>query len=1271
MPNDFDFKVGFDASDVVSGSAKVEQSTGGMEAQFEKLIAVAERIAASVGGGLSHLGDGAKEAGQKISDGVGHGLNDVQHKFDETKSHGEGFLGSLQEKFGELGGLLVGGGLFAGGVQGIEQIFSAGEKRIKSLEDYRIALLQSGVEEKNLGAAQEAGGKIVDALSEKYAKNKEDIRGVLTEVSGLGGISVEQSSKVAEIGLAFEQVGVPARSFKQLLAGAGGPESLAALESIRTKFPAIATAMEGAGTAGEKVDAIFKGITPTLAGMKDAADGPLGAIDKLKNIGIESLGKLGETLITVVEPISKVLIPVLTIASNEIGTIATGIEEALKPIGEIFAEAGGTAGGFEDVLKGVEQIMTGGLKVSIFVIGETIKGVVDIFREASQSISEIGNLFKGASGEIDTANIEAGNSVRLVKAAYDEYGKSVEEVNKQISSADGVAKQVAELDSLLQKTSLTDEETKRMSDLQAKLGEQFPIATSGVNAQTGALTVNIAKVKELSAEQKALADASFKENINKNILGPMADLVPAINAQKAKLQDLRATLDKANASGDAQKIIETRDAYLKQQEALKGSEEQLKKNVTVLVQQGLVGNGTAEEMAAKFHTTKENMASIVPIVADINKGLAEEKKAGEEAALSIAGQAKEFDAAKQAADAAKTAAVSALADNSKKQRELNEDIKTGKITAEDADKKQTELTKQRIDDIDKGKVAVQGSIILAKDQKDAAITLGAETNKVTKNAIDYLGLLESQLKLEVDKQKLTFLEQDNGKLSLEHQIDILKTEAAGQPVIEAQLQKEIAKLANLKQTVENKKKLADAQIKENEFEQKILETTAKIRDEEEKLSLAAIRIATSTEAAAINYLKMLDATNQLTGDKTGLGILSAEADLASQQYQNLLIQFSKKPEAAGLVDLINKFHDVNGILKEGLNGGDFAKQASALAQSLKDVFASKGIDPTPLLNALTDVGNKGLAITKDNLTKAIDVEKLQTAKIKNEFDARVFLIGESGISEVDQIRLRIAAEEDEYAKLKQAAIDAHDFKELDKLTAAHSATELKNNEDLFKAEKKQYNEYVKNIKETVGAGFSAAFTVANKALFDPLDKSLEASTNIFGAFASGVIHHLIDIGEQALANLAEGAIAAAIAGSLTTASMAAIEAAAAPAAFAVAVATFGTAAGTALGALGISYAAFQGLLSVPKLDQGTVVNSPTLAMIGETFQEELVLPMKTAKEFLAEAAGGIGGNGLTKSDIREAFGEALQANPFRGQITGHDINLVNAAEDQRLVRRGA
>lgn len=334
-------------------------------------------------------------------------------------------------------------------------------------------------------------------------------------------------------------------------------------------------------------------------------------------------------------------------------------QERLAKVGAFFEDLAITV--FQGVGDGIAFIADNFEELTTVIL-PPIGAVVSLVKNFDNLVAvgqDVAN-FLGLISDIDLANANAGRSVERATEAFEEYNKKVGEVNDTLKNATAQVDAAKRLEELSNKTSLTQKEQEELAKATAKLADEFPEATAGINDLTGEYELNIAKLKEFAKEQENVAGDERKRLIEENLLGPTRDMLPALDAQKEKLRELRAELDEAIQEGDKEAILESRDAYEEQRVAIKGTTEQLGKNIEALIQSGAVGKGSAEEIARGLGISREEAEKLVPKVREINAGLEEQKQKADAVARSAAGMAEAFGEAMQAAKAQTDEALGAL-----------------------------------------------------------------------------------------------------------------------------------------------------------------------------------------------------------------------------------------------------------------------------------------------------------------------------------------------------------------------------------------------------------------------------------------------------------------------------------------------------------------------------------------------------------------------------------------------------------------------------------
>lgn len=140
---------------------------------------------------------------------------------------------------------------------------------------------------------------------------------------------------------------------------------------------------------------------------------------------------------------------------------------------------------------------------------------------------------------------------RDVDKDIDNANASITALNK---SRDETAKLIDEYEELSNKTSRTEEESRKLRDISRELASIFPKTAKGIDEQTGALTLNIEKLKEYNKEAQ---DAQIKGmeaqiNINKKTIEDNQKEI-----DKLTEQNLRGTAHKARWWSPLSPIIRT------------------------------------------------------------------------------------------------------------------------------------------------------------------------------------------------------------------------------------------------------------------------------------------------------------------------------------------------------------------------------------------------------------------------------------------------------------------------------------------------------------------------------------------------------------------------------------------------------------------------------------------------------------------------------------------------------------------------------------------
>jgi TP901 family phage tail tape measure protein len=588
---------------------------------------------------------------------------------------------------------------------------ATGDDAAASMDALTTAALQFGTDLSDPAAAAEDITKKMNTMAAGAKVGAAEVPQVAEALKQMGvaassaNLSFEESNAAIQVlaagGKVGSEAGVAIRNVIGLIQKQSS-EGNAALKSMGI----------GASELGELLTT--KGLGPALEKLQTG----------LKGVGSDA--ERNKTLITLFGQESSAAAGILLRNTDQLSSFTAGVtdtntafeqaairqqtfQERIAKVGAFFEDVGitvfqavGDAIGF--VADNFELVAGVLVPVSVPVI-ELVKHFGELKDTAGSVIDAVGGFF-GLISDVDQANDSAGRSTNAAARAFEDYQDKIGKVDAALSSADGIDKQVGRLAVLQDKTNLTANEQKELAKLTGDLGDKFPEATSGVNELTGAYQVNLSKLKDLSVAEREAASADKKALIEENLIGPTKDMLPALDAQKAKLAELRTSLDDAIKSGDKDKILEARDAYTKQREEMSKTKGQLDKNIEALVKSGTVGKGSAEEIAKALGISRAEAEKLVPKIQAVNTELKNQADEAKKAGESLEGLGKKFDEAMTAASAALKSGESGLA-------ELIQQRRSAQAAGDD---EQIKSINNRIRLESQGLKTIHGNIV--QDQKD-------------------------------------------------------------------------------------------------------------------------------------------------------------------------------------------------------------------------------------------------------------------------------------------------------------------------------------------------------------------------------------------------------------------------------------------------------------------------------------------------------------------------------------------------------------------------
>lgn len=133
------------------------------------------------------------------------------------------------------------------------------------------------------------------------------------------------------------------------------------------------------------------------------------------------------------------------------------------------------------------------------------------------------------------AIVKLTNKADESRISIDKFQKSIESFGKANSHAEDIEKLCDKYDSLSKKTARTKEETEELIRVTKELGRAYPQTITGTNAQTGALELNTAAIRENNKEAREAIRLALERDKQK-AENSLADLVEERNKIIAQLQ---------------------------------------------------------------------------------------------------------------------------------------------------------------------------------------------------------------------------------------------------------------------------------------------------------------------------------------------------------------------------------------------------------------------------------------------------------------------------------------------------------------------------------------------------------------------------------------------------------------------------------------------------------------------------------------------------------------------------------------------------------------
>jgi hypothetical protein len=243
----------------------------------------------------------------------------------EAESKLEGLKEKAKDALGGLGaGIAVGAGL-----AGIDQMIDKYKELAKSNSDLKIAIAGTGQSQEAQQEIFKQSQEEVDTLSQKYHVHEEAVRSVETAIVGIGGVTGAAKGKLTEIGLAFEQLNIPAKALKGVIAGANDPDSQQALDALQKKIGNLGPAFTNATTPAEKMDALYKRLQGTLGGMANL-DPQLAAMEQFDETTKKMEASGGQLIVGFLSPVLPILTGLAGVMTSDVVPAISSVSDFIN-----------------------------------------------------------------------------------------------------------------------------------------------------------------------------------------------------------------------------------------------------------------------------------------------------------------------------------------------------------------------------------------------------------------------------------------------------------------------------------------------------------------------------------------------------------------------------------------------------------------------------------------------------------------------------------------------------------------------------------------------------------------------------------------------------------------------------------------------------------------------------------------------------------------------------------------------------------------------------
>ena len=257
------------------------------------------------------------------------GLDKIKSGFVEmNKSFKGGFIGAA------VGDAFMKG--LSGLASGIGDIVEAGKKSLETTNNMKIAFAQAGVPAGQLGETVTKAGSSIAKIANQYALPTAHVRELSLAAASLGGATGKANEDLVKLAVGMEKATNGAvdgtMAIKLFSKGVTDPESEMTLARLVKQFPALGAALKGIKDPAVATQKAIAFLNPTLSLMSEAAEGPLGATQKIQNSIASLKASLGKSLMVLIAPITDAFADYVIPVINAVTSAVNYVLKALEPI---------------------------------------------------------------------------------------------------------------------------------------------------------------------------------------------------------------------------------------------------------------------------------------------------------------------------------------------------------------------------------------------------------------------------------------------------------------------------------------------------------------------------------------------------------------------------------------------------------------------------------------------------------------------------------------------------------------------------------------------------------------------------------------------------------------------------------------------------------------------------------------------------------------------------------------------------------------------------